>query len=75
MNLVVSFLSRDRRGMVTVKKRDSMADMAVIPFSLVIKQSISLSLLCVAFEKEGFDSQTVQRRGQSRRLASSLPQA
>jgi hypothetical protein len=61
--------------MVTVKKRDSMAGMAVIQLSLVIKQSVSQSLLCMAFEKEGFGSQTIQKRSQSRRIASSLPQA
>lgn len=65
MNLLVGFLCRDKGGVVAGRKWDSWR----------IWQLDSASLLCVAFEKEGVGSQTVQRRGQSRRIAASLPQA
>lgn len=61
MNLVVRFLSRDRRGMVSGKKWDSMSDMAFIPYRSVSHKAVR-QCKSVAFEKEGFASQTTEER-------------
>lgn len=69
MNLVVRFLSRDRRGMVSGKKWDSMSDMTVIPYRSVSHNSQAVLVYRLWHLRRKVLLHRLQRRGQSRRLA------